>query len=180
MSEGAAAKPGQVADFQAALERAREREAARRGAESDIRDLETLRLFVLKQDVAAALPQERAEGGIDLQLVPGDPPRLWADLITFVEMAPDPRTYRLLRDSRDGREVLLETRDRSAAAARIVELAAHRLIARERALSVEGRPARGRDVMLSGALVALVWLSGFVLGIITLFILRAVLERPLW
>lgn len=83
-----------------ALRQARLAEAAHFEAVLDIRDAQTLRLQVLKDDLApAVLANVEAASFIDLALVPGDPPRLWVDLITSVVMAPDPRTYRLVQST---------------------------------------------------------------------------------
>ncbi|WP_204351895.1 hypothetical protein, partial [Klebsiella variicola] len=45
----------------------------------------------------------------DTGLIPGDPPRLWIDMISFVEMARDKRVFRFLQDSRLGRSIILES-----------------------------------------------------------------------
>src|SRR5690348_7945213 len=97
----------------AALRQARLAEAAHFEAVLDIRDAQTLRLQVLKDDLAPAITgNAEAASFIDLALVPGDPPRLWIDLITAIVMAPDPRTYRLIQDGPAGSHTLLETGDR--------------------------------------------------------------------
>ena len=97
-------------DLDEALRQARLKEAAHFEATLDIRDAETLRLQVLKDDLAPIVASRReAADFFELALVPGDPPRLWLDFITSVVMAPDPRTYWLVEDSQAGRETLLET-----------------------------------------------------------------------
>src|SRR5436305_446464 len=108
--------PGAAAsrNLDQALRQARLKEAAHLEAVIDIRDAETLRLQVLKDDLVPIVASKReAEEFFDLALVPGDPPRLWIDLATSVVMAPDPRTYRLVEDSHVGRDTLLETQDRA-------------------------------------------------------------------
>src|SRR5262245_28849469 len=92
-----------------ALRQARLAEAAHFEAVLDIRDAQTLRLQVLKDELSPViLSNAEAASFIDLALVPGDPPRLWIDLISSVVMAPDPRTYRLVQDAAAGRQTLLE------------------------------------------------------------------------
>ena len=78
------------------------------------------------------LANTEAASFVDLALVPGDPPRLWIDLITSIVMAPDPRTYRLVQDGQSGRQTLLETADRQEMIDRVKQHIAHRLVARER------------------------------------------------
>ena len=125
-------------DLDQALRQARLREAAHFEAALDIRDAETLRLQVLKDDLAPIVASRReAEDFFDLALVPGDPPRLWLDFITSVVMAPNPRTYRLVQDSQAGRKTLFETQDRGEMVACIRQHMAHRLINRKRLTDVE-------------------------------------------
>ena len=78
------------------------------------------------------LANAEAASFVDLALVPGDPPRLWIDLITSIVMAPDPRTYRLVQDGQSGRQTLLETADRQEMIDKVKQHIAHRLVARER------------------------------------------------
>ena len=94
-------------DLSGALRKARLAEAAHFEAVLGIKDSKSLRLQVLKDDMApliTATPE--AANVFDLALVPGEPPRLWIDLISFVEMEPDYRTYRLQQDNQAGREAL--------------------------------------------------------------------------
>ena len=101
-------------DLSGALRKARLAEAAHFEAVLGIKDSKSLRLQVLKDDIApliAATPE--AANIFDLALVPGEPPRLWRDLISFVVMEPDYRTYRLQQDNQGGREALFETADRA-------------------------------------------------------------------
>src|SRR5947209_5006239 len=153
-------------DLADALRQARLKEAAHFEAALDIRDAETLRLQVLKDELAPIVASRReAEDFFDLALVPGDPPRLWLDFITSVVMAPDPRTFRLIEDSQAGRETLLETQDRAQMVERIRQHMAHRLIARARRMTRPWGEAPKRPGYSAGALV-LSWLSGFTLGVL--------------
>jgi hypothetical protein len=160
-----------------ALRQARLAEAAHFEAVLDIRDAQTLRLQVLKDDLApAVLANADAAAFVDLALVPGDPPRLWIDLITSVVMAPDPRTYRLVQDGRAGRQTLLETADRVEVADRIKQQIAHRLIAREREKSsiAASKPA---STGYSTSALVFVWLSGFTIGVLALFVAGILIAR---
>lgn len=153
-----------------ALRDARERESARLDAVTEIRDAQTLRLYALKQDLLQGLASGLPKAGfIELALIAGNPPRLWVDLISSVVMAPDPRTFRFEIDTQNGREVLLETRDREEMAQTIIAHLAHRIIDRERlSVRLQG-PVEKPEGGYSGAAVMLAWLSGFALGIFALF-----------
>jgi hypothetical protein len=164
-------------ELDGALRQARLAEAAHFEAALDIRDAQTLRLQVLKDDLAPLVASRReAEDFFDLALVPGDPPRLWLDLISSVVMAPDPRTYRLIEDSHGGRETLFETQDRSAMVEHIRQHMAHRLIVRARRMAVPAGEAQKQHGYSTGALI-LSWLSGFTVGMLALFIAGIMISR---
>ncbi len=109
----AAAATGRANTLDEALRQARLTEAAHHEAVLGIKDAKSLRLQVLKDDIAAVIAHsQEARQMFDLALAPGEPPKLWIDLITFVVMEPDYQTYRLVQDNHAGREILLETADR--------------------------------------------------------------------
>jgi hypothetical protein len=163
---------GTSADDQAfgdALRRARLAEAAHFDALMDIRDAQTLRLAALRDDLAQAL-KERTEARefVDLALAPGDPPRLWVDLVTYVVMEPTPRVYRVIQDRASGKEVVFESADRDSVKARLLDLVAHRLVNRERVLVAT--PGTKTEPGYSAAALALAWISGFAVGMMALFL----------
>lgn len=149
------------------LRQARLLEAAHFDAQRDLRDAKTLRLQILKDTLlplVKALPA--ATDLFDLALVSGEPPRLWIDLITYVVMEPDPRTFRLLQDRQDNRELLFESSDIGEMAAAVRRHMAHRLVARERqgAAVTPHQPTSGYSM---GSLM-LAWTSGFAFGALVL------------
>lgn len=150
-----------------ALREARLAEAAHFEAALDLRDSKTLRLQILKDDLLPTV-QESAEAKelFDLTLLPGEPPKLWVDLTSYVLMEPDHRTYRFLQDRQDRREILFEGIDREQTAAAIRRHMAHRLVARERQ-SAAISPAPVRAGYSSAALI-LAWVSGFSFGALAL------------
>lgn len=112
-------------------------EAERTGVVIALRDAEFARLAMLHDRLKPILAEVPA--GIDLfdaGLTPGETPRLWIDMIAFVEMGRDKRSYRFLQDTRDGRRVLAESPDAAAIADRITAYIARRLIERERLLAL--------------------------------------------
>jgi hypothetical protein len=160
-----------------ALRQARLAEAAHLESVLDIRDAQTLRLQVMKDELAPViLANTEAASFVDLALVPGDPPRLWIDLITSIVMAPDPRTYRLIQDGQSGRQTLLETADRQEMIDKVKQHIAHRLVARER----EKRGVAAAKPRLSGhstGVVIFAWLSGFSIGVLSLFVAGILISR---
>jgi hypothetical protein len=159
--------------LKAALQEARLAEGAHFEAALQLRDAKSIRLQLLKDDLA---PAAAAGGDIfDLVLVPGDPPRLWIDLITSVVMEPDPRTYRLQQDRQTAREILFESDDRGEVMEAARRHMAHLLVARERqaAAVVSPPPPAG----YSTASLMLAWLSGVVLGALALLAMAIYMER---
>src|SRR5499426_3630965 len=93
-----------------ALRQARIDLAERTGVIVDLRNAEIARLELLNEaldHVFAEIPSEVEL--FDRGIAPGDPPRLWIDMITHVVMGRDKRTYRFLQDTRYGRRVLAES-----------------------------------------------------------------------
>ena len=155
-------------DLSGALRKARLAEAAHFEAVLGIKDSKSLRLQVLKDDVApiiAATPE--AANVFDLALVPGEPPRLWIDLISFVEMEPDYRTYRLQQDNQGGREALFETADRAEMVKYLKSYLAHRMIVRERQI-VRTAPVLQPVARYSIGAIIFAWFNGLILGLLVL------------
>ena len=155
-------------DLSGALRKARLAEAAHFEAVLGVKDSKSLRLQVLKDEIApliAATPE--AANVFDLALVPGEPPRLWIDLISFVVMEPDYRTYRLQQDNQAGREALFETADRAEMVNYLESYLAHRMIARERQI-VRAAPVSLPTARYSTGAIIYAWFNGFILGLLAL------------
>lgn len=112
-------------------------EAERTGVVVALREADLARLEMLHdrlKPVLAEVPQ-----GLDLfdvGITPGATSRLWIDMIAFVEVGRDRRTYRFLQDTRNGRRVMVESDDAGAVADRVTAYVARRLIERERLLAL--------------------------------------------
>ncbi|WP_439574283.1 hypothetical protein [Phreatobacter sp.] len=120
-----------------ALRAVRIEEAERTGVVVALREAAESRLAILRDRLGPAFAE--VPKGIDLfdiGLTPGDTPRLWIDMIAFVEMGRDRRTYRFLQDTRNGRVVLAEAEDPARIADRITRYMARRLIERDRLLAL--------------------------------------------
>jgi len=170
-------RPTDDRSFEAALRRARLAQSAHFDALAEIRDAQTLRLHALRDDLAPLVAGNAPlKDFVDLALIPGDPPRLWIDLVTYAVMGPDPRTYCLIQDRATGHESLFSSRDRAEMVKYIGERIANRLVERERML----QPGNNRQLIVrhSSAALLLAWLSGFCLGAVLLLILLVLLAKP--
>jgi hypothetical protein len=87
----------------------------------------------------AAIPQDVAL--FDLGFVTEEKPRLFIDIIAFVEMSIDSGQYRFVQETRSGHSVLLETDDETTLIARITDYIARRLIDREKAIEADAKVA---------------------------------------
>lgn len=112
-------------------------EAERTGVVVALREADIARLEILHdrlKPVLADIP--RGVDLFDVAVTPGATPRLWIDMIAFVEMGRDKRSYRFLQDTREGRRVMVESADPAVVAERITTYVARRLIERERLLAL--------------------------------------------
>jgi hypothetical protein len=129
-------EPNEVTRLRIAMRRARIDNAERSAAITELRDAEIVRLELLRDEIAPFLAEVPPEIDLfDLALVPGERPRLFIDMIGFVEMARDRHSYRLLQDSRHGRILLTESKQIEKMVAAIADYLARRLLEREKALA---------------------------------------------
>jgi hypothetical protein len=122
-----------------ALRRARLDDAERTKVVAELRGAEIARLEMLRDallPVAAEIPKDIDL--FDIGLVSTDRPRLFIDMIGFVEMAHDRRTYRFVQDTRHGRVVLAESERMEPIVDAVTDYIARRLIEREKALAADG------------------------------------------
>jgi hypothetical protein len=119
-----------------AIRRARLEVAERSNAVHDLRMAEQSKLEALRdhlKPVLHALPREADL--FDHGLVPGDRPRFYVDMIAFVEMSRDRRSFRFLMDTPDGRKLLGESDDVHVMANAVTNYLGRRLVERERAIA---------------------------------------------
>jgi hypothetical protein len=127
---------GAAPSLRAAMRRARIEEAERAEVVAELRGAELARLDMLNEELAPVFAQVPAHVDLfDTGLVPGDHPRLFIDMIAFVEMGRDRRQYRLLQDTRYGRVVLAETERLETMVEAVANYIARRLVEREQALA---------------------------------------------
>jgi hypothetical protein len=121
-----------------AMREARIELAERTAVIVDLRNAELARLEMLDEALDPLFSDIPPEVELfDRGTVPGDPPRLWVDMIAHVVMGRDKRTYRFLQDTRYGRRVLAESTDIDEIVAAVTKYVARRLIERERVLAGE-------------------------------------------
>ncbi len=141
----------------AALRSARAEAAERSQSMADLRDAEIGRLDLLREALEPVLTHIPHDVDLfDTGIVPGEHPRLFIDMIAFVDMARDRRTYRFHHDTRHGRVLLAEAESLAAMTGAITDYIARRLVERERALAAlapEGiviRPRRAEAAIPAG------------------------------
>jgi hypothetical protein len=139
-----AARPlPRVGSLSAALRRARIENAERSDVVADLRGAEFTRLEMLLEHLDPVLDEVPADCDLfDPGIVPGERPRLFIDMIAFVEMARNRRTYCFVQDGRAGRTIVAESDRIDAMVRAITDYIAHRLIEREKALASLDAPAR--------------------------------------
>ncbi len=153
--------------FDAALRHVRAAEAAHLEAVYALSDAKSLRLQILKDDLAAIVAASPEASEIfELALAPGATPRLWIDLATSVVMEPDPKTYRLVQHGEGSRDTLFETADRAEMVRQIKLVMAHRIIGRRRRPVVPG-PDSGQARRYRAVALVLAGLTGFSIGALT-------------
>ena len=124
-----------------AIRRARLEQAERGDVIAELRGAELARLEMLEEAIDPVLKQ--VPGHIDLfdtGVVPGEHPRLFIDMVAFVEMARDRRTYRFVQDTRNGRVTIAESEKLDAMTEAVTAYIARRLVEREKALASSGAP----------------------------------------
>jgi len=122
-----------------AVRRARLDDAERTKVIAELRGAEIARLEMLRDallPIAAEIPKDIDL--FDIGLVSTERPRLFMDMIGFVEMAHDRRTYRFIQDTRHGRIVLAESERIEPLVDAVTDYIARRLIEREKALAADG------------------------------------------
>jgi hypothetical protein len=118
-----------------AINRARQQQGTQPALVQDERSSALIRLRGLRRKLVplyAAIPQDVEL--FDLGFVTEEKPRLFVDIIAFVEMGGDLGHYRFMQETRSGRNVMLETDDETLLIARITDYIARRLIDREKAI----------------------------------------------
>lgn len=154
LAAGETHPPEAVRSLKQAMRRARFDGAERVGVLTDLRMTQIGRLELLQEALQPLLVQiPKDVEFLDVGIMPGATPRLFIDMIGFVEMGRDARVYRLLQDTRHSRVTIAESADIDRMVEAITNYVAHRLLERDRALAAEARDAaatRGPSPMVDG------------------------------
>src|ERR1700730_2548482 len=138
------AKPEEPQRLRDALRQARLESAERSAVVVDLRDAEMARLEALNEALDPLFREIPVTVELfDRGVLRGDPPRLWIDVISYVVMGRDKRTYRFLQDSRHGRILLAESPEPEDLLEAVTKYVARRIIERERALSSDEHALEG-------------------------------------
>lgn len=101
----------------------------------DMRDAERMRLELLANELTQVISDVPDDADMfDFAISSGLQPRFWVDSISHVAMGRDKRTYRFVRDTRNGRVVIKEAIDVKPVADAVTRYVAERMVERERML----------------------------------------------
>jgi hypothetical protein len=170
---------GTAQPLRQALQRARIEAAERGQSVVAVRDADFARLELLKDALQPVVADVPADVDLfDLAIAPGEPPRLFIDMVAHVAIDRDRRLYRLVRDTRSGRQVLAESADQKLIVAAATAYIARRMVEREQILAesspeppvaeMPGEPEPGSasvpEPVARRLLLLLAFLVGAVLG----------------
>ncbi len=137
----AAPRSREPISLKAALRRARLESAERGEAQDDVKGAEVARLDLLREQLEPVFAQLPDDCDLfDLGLIQGEKPRLFVDMIAFVELTRDRRGFRFLQDTRNGRVLLAESEQTETITQAVADYLARRLIEREKALAAAVYP----------------------------------------
>lgn len=147
----------------------------------DVRQAELARLDLLAVDLKAvfdAVPEN--VDLFDFTISSGMQPRLWLDATAFVMMGNDRRTYKFVRDSRQGRVVMAQSTDMKRVSESVTAYIADRLVEREQLMG-DSKPVvteqplaqpQNESRSSGGFLQALAWfVTGALVGAVLLFLI---------
>jgi hypothetical protein len=133
-------EPTKPSNLRNAVRRAREESAELSEAQTDLRQGEVARLELLEDAIRPILDQTPDDVELfDLGVTRGDRPRLFIDMIGFVDLAHDRRTFRFFQDTRHGRVLIAENESADKIVAAVTNYVARRLVEREQALAADWR-----------------------------------------
>jgi len=134
---GSVQKP---ANLRSAMRRARSEAAEQHEALADLRQAEAARLEMLEEAIRPIVDQAPDDVELfDLGVTQGDRPRLFLDMISFVDLAHDRRSFRFFQDTRHGRVLIAESDSPDRIVAAVTNYVARRLVEREQALASDWR-----------------------------------------
>lgn len=131
-----------VPDLRLAIRRARLEDAERSAVVSELRGVELAKLELLLAALQPVFQQIPDNADMfDPGIAGADRPRLFIDMVAFVEMSRDRRGFRFMKETRSGRVVMAESDQQDAIVEAVTTYLARRLVEREKALAQEGEEA---------------------------------------
>jgi hypothetical protein len=135
-----APKDGNVRKLADAIREVKNAMADRDDVVVEIREVTRTRLEMLATELEPVIADAGAEHpGFDFAISSGQQPRYWIDAVAHVSLGRDRRTYRFVRDTRNGRVLLAEATDVRAVADAVTRYVAERIVERQRDLESEPR-----------------------------------------
>lgn len=126
--------------LKAAMRRARAESAEKGEAKADLRQAELIRLELLEEALRPVVDQAPEDVEFfDVGIAHGERPRLFLDMIAFVDLAHDRHTYRFFQDTRHGRVLIAESESIDRMVSAITNYVARRMVEREQALASDWR-----------------------------------------
>ncbi len=150
-----------------AIREARIAQAQRADSMADLRGADMANLELLGEALMPVIEElPRGAEQFDFQISGGERPRLWIDMLVYVAMGRDRRTYRVLKSTRSGRKLLFESLNLGEVVRHVTGYVAHQLIEREKALDADDDIAASQPVAEEkGGYKSLgAFAMGFVLG----------------
>ena len=133
-------EPTKPSNLRNAVRRARAESAELGEAQTDLRQAEVARLELLESAIRPIVDQAPDDVELfDLGVTQGDRPRLFIDMISFVDLAHDRRHFRFFQDTRHGRVLIAESDSADRIVAAVTNYVARRLVEREQALAADWR-----------------------------------------
>ncbi|WP_342361010.1 hypothetical protein [Terrarubrum flagellatum] len=130
-----------VPDLTVAMRRARLEDTERSQTAADLRASEIARLEQLRVALEPIFSQTGLHAGaFDHGLVAGETPKLFIDLIAFVDCGHDRKTYRFVQDSRRGPVTLAESERVDPIVEAVTMYVARRIVEREKAIAAADIP----------------------------------------
>mgnify|MGYP007004375183 CR=1 FL=1 len=127
--------------LKAAVRRARVEQAERSEVVAELRGAEIARLEMLFEAFKPILAQAPAELELfDAGITQGERPRLFIDMIAFVEMAHDRRVFSFIQETRHGRVALAQSERMEPIVDAMTDYVARRLVERQLALAADRTP----------------------------------------
>ncbi|OJY38695.1 MAG: hypothetical protein BGP06_08510 [Rhizobiales bacterium 65-9] len=127
------------------MRRARMEDAERVEVAAELRSGEIGRLERLRVALAPVFAQTgRHADAFDHGLAAGERPKLFIDMIAFIDCGHDRKSYRFVQDTRDGQRMLAQSEAVEPIVEAVTMYVARRIVEREKAMAADGGPPRER------------------------------------